>query len=483
VSGGSVSGGSVSGGSVSGAPQRLVERALRAARCDECVVIADETSSANLRWAGNTLTTNGVSRSRQLTVIAVRHGADGMRAGVVSRSAVRDDQVADVVAQAAAAAAESPAAADGLPLVSPAPASPARLPPADWDAEPAATQIGVFGRFAGDLGAAFAVAAAGGRKLYGFAEHTVTSSWLGTSTGLRLRHDQPTGTLELNAKSVDLSESAWAGAATRDFTDVDLAAIEADLARRLRWADRRVELPAGRYETLLPPAAVADLMVYLYWSAGARDALDGRTVFSGPGGGSRVGDQLASLPVTLSSDPQAAGLECAPFVLAHASSRDMSVFDNGLSLTRTEWISGGALAALTQTRHSAQLSGLAVTPPVGNLILETPGASGSLPDLIGRTERGLLLTSLFYLREVDPQNLLLTGLTRDGVYLVEDGEVTGAVNNFRFSESPVALLDRIAESGATEPTLPREWGGAFSRTSMPPLRVEGFNMSSVSEAT
>jgi predicted Zn-dependent protease len=395
----------------------------------------------------------------------------------VSRSAVRDDQVAAIVAQAEQAAAESPGAQDALPLVSPGESA------ADWDAEPGGTQIGVFGRLAGDLGAAFAVAAAGDRKLYGFAEHTVTSSFLGTSAGVRLRHDQPTGTLELNAKSADLSESAWAGAATRDFTDVDLAAIEADLAQRLRWAARRVELPAARYETLLPPAAVADLIVYLYWSAGARDALDGRTVFSKAGGGTRVGDQLARLPVTLSSDPQAPGLECAPFVLAHASNRDISVFDNGLGLTRTEWISGGALAALTQTRHSAQLSGLAVTPPVGNLILEVPGASGSLPDLIGRTERGLLLTSLFYLREVDPQNLLLTGLTRDGVYLVENGEVTGAVNNFRFNESPVALLDRIAEAGATEPTLPREWGGAFSRTSMPPLRVEGFNMSSVSQAT
>jgi predicted Zn-dependent protease len=462
-----------------GPPQRLVELALRASRSDECVVIAEETSSANLRWAGNTLTTNGVSRSRQLTVVAISHRGDGVRAGVVSRSGLRDDQIPAIVAQAERAAQESPPADDARPLPGPAD----RPAAARWDAEPAATQIGVFGRFAGELGAAFATAAGGGRKLYGFAEHTVTSSFLGTSTGLRLRHDQPAGTLELNAKTADLSESAWAGAATRDFTDVDVAALEADLAQRLRWATRRVELPAGRHEALLPPTAVADLMVYLYWSAGARDALDGRTVFSRPGGGTRVGEQLASLPLTLRSDPLAPGLECAPFVVAHASNRDISVFDNGLALGGTEWISGGVLAALTQTRATAALSGLAVTPPVDNLILETPDAGGSLADLIGATRRGLLLTSLFYVREVDPQNLLLTGLTRDGVYLVENGEVTAAVNNFRFNESPVALLDRIAESGATEPTLPREWGGAFSRVSMPPLRIEGFNMSSVSQAT
>ena len=104
-------------------------------------------------------------------------------------------------------------------------------------------------------------------------------------------------------------------------------------------------------------------------------------------------------------------------------------------------------------------------------------------DLIARTGRGLLVNSLWYVREVDPQTLLLTGLTRDGVYLVEDGEVTGAVNNFRFNESPVALLRRLAEVGATVPALPREWGEYFTRSAMPPARFEDFNMSSVSQAS
>src|SRR6185437_13905081 len=99
------------------------------------------------------------------------------------------------------------------------------------------------------------------------------------------------------------------------------------------------------------------------------------------------------------------------------------------------------------------------------------------------TGRGLLLTCLWYIREVDPQTLLLTGLTRDGVYLVENGEVTAAVNNFRFNESPVGMLGRLLEVGATVPTLPREWGDYFNRAAMPPVRVEGFNMSSVSQAS
>ncbi|HTS98773.1 MAG TPA: metallopeptidase TldD-related protein [Streptosporangiaceae bacterium] len=463
-------------------PQETVERALQAATCDDCVVIAEETSAANLRWAGNTLTTNGVSSSRRLTVIAISRDHAAARVGVVSRAGVRPDQVAGIVAEAEKAAADSSPAEDAQDLPGP-PAAPGTQPGAGWDDPAASTEIGVLRGFAGALGDAFGVAASGGRRLYGFAEHTLTSLFLGSSSGLRLRHDQPSGKVELNAKSADLTRSAWAGAGTRDFTDVDVAGLEAGLARHLGWAGRRVELPAGRYETLLPPTAVADLLIYMYWSAGAKDAIDGRTVFSRPRGGTRVGERLASLPVTLRSDPGAPALRCAPFVIAHASGRQSSVFDNGLPLAPTEWISGGDLAALAQTRYSAQLSGLAVTPAIGNLILDAPGAAASLDDMIARTGRGLLLTCLWYIREVDPQTLLLTGLTRDGVYLVENGEVTGAVNNFRFNESPVALLGRITEAGATGPVLSREWSDYFSRAAMPPLRVDGFNMSSVSQAS
>jgi predicted Zn-dependent protease len=480
-------------------PQNTIERALAVAQCDDCIVIADETSSANLRWAGNTLTTNGVSRSRQLTVVAISRSGAGTSVGVVSRAGVTDDQIEDVVRAAEKAASESSAAEDARPLLTPDDPEAFRMDAyagsggPGWDDPVKGTEIGVFRGFASALGQAFDNAASAGRKLYGFAEHSVTNTFVGTSSGLRLRHDQPAGKVDLNAKSADLARSAWAGTGTRDFSDVDVAALHADLGRRLDWAARQVELPAGRYETILPPTAMADLLVYLYWSSGAKDALDGRTVFSKPGGGTRVGERLANLPVTLRSDPAAPGLRCEPFVIAHASSRASSVFDNGLALYPTAWIRDGDLAALVQTRHTADLTGLPVTPAIGNLILDGPGPSSadngsaghraSLDDMIASTGRGLLLTCLWYIREVDPQTLLLTGLTRDGVYLVENGEVTGAVNNFRFNESPVAMLGRLAEIGATVPTLPREWGDDFTRTAMPPARVEGFNMSSVSQAS
>ncbi|MEU2231770.1 metallopeptidase TldD-related protein [Streptomyces vietnamensis] len=455
-------------------PYEIVERALELSRADGCVVIADEESSANLRWASNALTTNGVTRGRTLTVIATVDGAQGTASGVVSRSAVTVDDLEPLVRAAEAAARAAGPAEDAQPLVEGVPASP------DFTDAPAETSSAVFTDFAPALGEAFARARAGGRELYGFANHELTSTYLGTSTGLRLRHDQPNGTLELNAKSPDRSRSAWAGRSTRDFKDVDPAALDAELATRLGWAERRIELPAGRYETLLPPTAVADLLIYQLWSSTARDAVEGRTVFSKPGGGTRLGETLSPLPLTLRSDPNEPGLESSPFVIAHSSGDDSSVFDNGLPIGQVDWVKAGALAHLITTRHTAGLTRLPVAPGAGNLILDG-GGERSLEEMVAATERGLLLTCLWYIREVDPATLLLTGLTRDGVYLVENGEVVGEVNNFRFNESPVDLLSRATEAGRTEKTLPREWSDWFTRAAMPALRVPDFNMSSVSK--
>lgn len=464
-------------------PQGTVEQALAAARAGgECVVIADETSTANLRWAGNTLTTNGVAASRSLTVIAIDRRADGrVGVGTVSRTGVTPEEVEGLVREAEKAADQAAPAEDAMELVTGETRD--RSGSSDWSSPPVATDFSVFRGFTAELGETLRAAEGAGRKLYGFAEHDMVSTFVGTSSGVRLRHDQPSGRLELNAKSADLARSAWAGASTRDFSDVDVTALDAGLAERLGWQSRRVELPAGRYETLLPPTAVSDLMIYLYWSAGARDAGEGRTVFSKPGGGTRVGTRLSPVPVDLISDPAYPGLECSPFVVAHASGPDSSVFDNGLPSGRASWISSGTLSALHSSRFSALKAGVAVTPAVDNLIMTAPGASASLESMIASTKRGLLLTCLWYIREVDPQTLLLTGLTRDGVYLVEEGEVVGAVNNFRFNESPVGMLSRLLEVGATAQTLPREWGDYFSRAAMPALRVEAFNMSSVSQAS
>jgi predicted Zn-dependent protease len=458
----------------------IVERALQAASANPASagtsVIVSEDSGVNLRWASNTLTTNGVTSGQSVAVAAAVRTSAGVSVGVLSRRGVGAGDVAGLVEDAQRVAAGSPPAEDAAGLVTGDAA-------AGWEDGAAESGPQVLAPFADGLGEALAKARAEGRELFGYAEHGVTTTWLGTSGGVRRRHVQPSGTVELTGKSHGRSRSTYVGQATRDFDDVDVDALATDVERRLGWQERTVELGPGRYDTVLPPSSVADLMIYAYWTSDARSAHEGRTVYSRRGGGTRVGERLTDVPLTLRSDPAADGLECQPFVATAGSSPFASVFDNGMEVPATTWWDDGTLAALPTTRFTSSLTGLPLHQAADNLLLSGEGGAGSVEDLVAGVRRGLLVTCLWYIREVDPTSLLLTGLTRDGVYLVEDGEVTGRVTNFRFNESPVEMLRRVEAVGESVPALSREWGEYFRRTSMPPLVVRDFNMSSVSQAS
>ena len=453
-------------------PQDLVEQALGHCTADGAIVIVQDHTETNLRWAANSLTTNGQMHSRSVTVISTYAGERGTSAGVLTRAIADEAELAQLVADSQAAGRVAAPAEDASPLVE------NYAHADDWQAPPTKTAVEVFAGFAPKLGAAFAEWRQHGRELYGFAEHQLTSTFLGTSTGLRRRFDQPEGRVEINGKSDHGSRSAYVNQHTTDFADVDATALTDQLGARLEWAANRLDLPAGRYETLLPPSAVADLLIYAYWSAAARDAEEGRSAFATHG----IGQRLSTLPLRLYSDPTFPGLECAPFEIATASSSGTSsVFDNGLPTPATDWIAGGTLTDLVRSRAWAARTGAKPRPAISNLIMDA-GGSKSIDELVAGTERGLLLTCLWYIREVDPQTLLLTGLTRDGVYLIDQGRIAGAVNNFRFNESPLDLLGRAVEAGRTERTLGREWSDYFTRTAMPALRVPDFNMSTISAA-
>jgi predicted Zn-dependent protease len=453
-------------------PQHVVnivlDEAAKLGGADETMVLITDKVEATLRWAGNSMTTNGVSVSRSVTVISVvRHG-DTARIGTVVSAEVDPRVIPGLVAASQDAARSAPEAVDAAPLLADSGV------PADWNAPVPGTGPSVFTDVANSLSRAFR----GTDRLYGFALHSVSTTFLASSTGLRRRYTQPTGTVEINAKRGDAS--AWAGLGTPDFVDVPTDSLLEQVSTRLGWAQRSIELPAGRYETIMPPSTVADMMIYLAWSMAGRGAQEGRTAFSTPGGGTRVGERLTDLPLSLFSDPMAPGLACTPFVAVSSSSETVSVFDNGMEIAPVDWIRNGVIDALAYPRATAAKFDAKVAVAADNLVMT--GGSADLADMIAATERGLLLTTLWYIREVDPTTLLLTGLTRDGVYLIEDGEVTAAVNNFRFNESPLDLLRRATQAGASEKTLPREWGDWATRAAMPSLRIPDFYMSSVSQA-
>ncbi len=455
-------------------PQQLVEHALGLSTSAAAVVIVRVRSEANLRWARTTLTTNGETTSTTITVISLADVPGGTGAASLTCSAPGLDDLGPLVAASGAAAAAAEPADDATALVS-------AVVDRGWDDPAGTTGAEALGSLAGGLGEVFRAATADGIEHFGYAEHSVTTTYLGTSTGVRRRFVQPEGRLELTAKSHARSRSAWAGRAGADPTGFDLADVDRELRRGLQWQERHVDVTPGRHPALLTPSAVSDLLIDLYWSSVGRDAAEGRSVWSSPGG-TRIGQQVGRAGIRMWSDPARPGLECTPFVAAAASSSASSVFDNGLDVGATSWIDDGRLESLITTRATAAETGLDLHPGVDNLLVAVDGAVGSLDDLIARTDRGLLVTCLWYNRVVDPQTLLLTGLTRDGVYLVERGEVVGAVGNFRFNESPVGVLERTVDAGATVPTLAREMGDYFNRAAMPPLLVDGFNFSTPSQA-
>jgi predicted Zn-dependent protease len=447
----------------------VVEQALALSVADDAVVIASETTTANLRWANNTLTTNGSTRDKNLTVISIMGRSFGVRSATLGTT--------DVESIVRASEADARAAGDAVDFGELVGTTTSE----DFEQPADPTSITVFDQLCRELGEVLGGGRHDGIRFFGFANHEMTTTWLGTSKGARLRHTQPTGSVDWTAKN-DLGRgSVWHGQSTKDFTDVSALACDEILRKRLGWCENEIDLAPGRYETILPPTALADLAVYMYWSASGRDAAEGRNAFSAQGK-TRVGEKLAASGFNMFSDPSDKQLGATPFVVTGSSSSEASVFDNGASIGRTDWIKDGVLNALVETGASSRERGVAFTPPADNLFIDA-GGTKSIDEMIANTERGLLLTCLWYIREVDPQSLLLTGLTRDGVYLIEDGEIAGVVNNFRFNESPIDLLGRITETGAPEATLPREWGDWFTLARVPPARIPDFNMSTVSPAS
>lgn len=456
-------------------PQDLIERTLAKSTTDDCIVIVESRSQANLRWASSTLTTNGVIEERKVTVIAFVAVDGGMAAGAITLTDIAADEIDAALATAKASALSAGKSEDAAELAR-------DIAIGDWSAAHSPTGPDVFAGIAPELGETFKKSVADGIELFGYAEHTHDSIWVGSKGGMRLRFDQPDGRIEMTGKSHNRSRSTWEGRATRDFTNISIAEVDTGIRRRLELQARKIEIPAGRYDTLAPSGSVADLYTYMMWSSGAKDAHEGRSVFSKSGGvGTRIGEALSERKLSFISDSNYQGLECSPFVAATSGSSVTSVYDNGQRAERVEWLKDGVLNALIHTRSSASLTGLPYTPFGGNIIIKEDGAQGNLDSMIKGLDNGLLITTFWYIRMVDPTTLLLTGLTRDGVYKVEGGEVIGTVNNFRWNESPVELLGRIKAVGATEITQPREWAGDVERAAAPAMIFEGFNMSTVSK--
>ena len=436
------------------------------------VVVGEVSNSANLRWANSSLTTNGNSIEQSLSIAAFVTLPEGVACGIASGQVRSKADIDDLISKSKASAVAAGVAEDANELISGTAQSDFAQPAADLE-------LSQLARIATDLGE---VMTDKNQEYFGYSEIATDTIYLATSTGVRNRFVQQSSRFELCAKSIDRTRSSWSGQSGTELSNVEVKNHAKHVNQGLAHQKNKIEVTPGKHTVTLSPSAVSDLMIYLMWTASAREAAEGRSVFSAPLGATRVGESLTDRKLTLRSDPNYPGLETINRVISMGSSSFGSTFDTGSEIQAVNLIDDGILTALGSSRYTANLAKLPFTPLADNIIVTDKAGTGDLNALASRMSDGLLITCLWYIREVDPQSLLLTGLTRDGVYVVKNGEIIGAANNFRFNESPVGMLKRVIDAGEPTYCLPREWADWFSRAKVAPLMVSDFNLSTKSEA-
>ncbi len=435
--------------------RNLTAKIVALSKADSCIVTLDGSEDRHVRFAQNMATTNGSPSSLDISV----ESHFGKRSGSAAGTDLSDDALAALVAASESTAKLAPENPEFMPPIGP-------QKYVAGTAFAAATQAATSAMLAAAIQPVLLEAQAKNLQASGFLDVGTSFSSFGNSKGLFV-YDRETDVLHtVTARTPDGTGAGWAGTTHHDFSKLDVAAMGATAIDKAVRSRKPVRLAPGKYTVILEPSAVFDLMSEMIGYFDQRSADEGRSFATKKGGGSRLGENVFGKNVTLYSDPN------DPLVPGSIYS------DDGQPAQRTMWIEGGVLKNLQCTRYWAQKSKMAPVPSPTTLTLT--GGTASTADLVKQVKRGLLITRFWYIREVDPQTVLLTGLTRDGVFLIEDGEITKPTCNFRFNESPVAMLNKVRAMGPSVRAYGEETIGL--PTAVPTLLVDDFTLSSVSDA-
>jgi predicted Zn-dependent protease len=433
----------------------VTDRLLARSKADHCIVRMTGGERTNLRFARGSATTNGYLSDLRVTV----ESHFGLRAGGASVSALDEQALEAMIARSEEIARSAPENRELLP-----PAGPQTYPVgAGYDAPTAAVRaerLAAVSKPVIDEAASRAIDVAG----YCMARQGFDA--MATSAGL-FAHEARTGAaFTVTARNKSGTWSGWAGRSDTRFDLLDTARLGRRAIDKAAYTAPAVRLEPGRYTVILESSAVSDVVTWMLWHMNARDADEGRSVFSRRGGGNRLGEKLFQDGVTISTDP---GDPVAP---------ERVFGDDGLPQRRTVWVEGGVLRNLIYSRIWAQQKGREPIARPSSFVMA--GGTTTVDDMIRATRRGVLITRFWYTRLLDAQKLLMTGLTRDGNFLIEDGRIVAPALNFRFNESPVSVLANVLAIGPSERTRGGE--REDSVVSAPPLLVKDFNFSSTSEA-
>jgi predicted Zn-dependent protease len=436
----------------------LTDKVLAISKAEETEVSLNGSDRANLRFARNTATTSGASSDNSLAITA----RFGKRAGTTTTSEFDAASLERAVRAAEEIAKLSPENPEAMPALGPQTYSPgnaffedAATATPEWRAASVENALTISQKH--DVVSA------------GFVETLGAIQAVANSKGLFAYDRFSAADYNLTARTPDGTGSGWASKSYNQLQMLDPKALATAAIEKAAKSRNPAAIEPGKYTVVLEPAALADLLVFMLFSADARQADEGRSFFSKKGGGNRVGEQVVGESVNIYSDPQ------------HPLAPSLTFDGQGLAVKRHVWVEKGVLKDLFYSRFWAQKTGRAPTAGPNNLIME--GGTATTEELIAGTERGVLVTRFWYIRPLDPQTLLFTGLTRDGLFLIEQGKVTRPVKNMRWNESPVVAFNNIEAMSAPERVVSGEGiGGSGLALVCPAARVREFTFSSGSDA-
>lgn len=436
--------------------ESLSEKILGLVEAEDASVWITDSEDLQLRYANNDVTSNGLV-DRVRVNLSVSYGK---RSASIDVNQTDDTTLREAVKKVQAMAKLAPEDPESMPP----------LEPQDY-VEPKTFSEATAGMTPGEgleqIRPVIEQARAAGVDSAGYLERSVSSATLANSRGLFVYQRSTDVGFSLTARSAEGRGSGWASTQVTNVENLNLEPVGASAIEKALASRNAVERAPGRTTVVLEPAAVRDMLGLLSWHLGRRDFDEGRSFLNSlvEEGEEVIGKSLFGEKATLYSDPQYDAAPCG-------------IHSYGLPRKRTEWITKGVLKSLSVGRYWAESKEMKPQPSPGNLIM--PGEGHSMDELIGKVENGVLITRLWYLRMVQPQSLLYTGLTRDGTFAIENGKLAGPVKNFRLNESPVNVLKNIIASGKPE----RVMGSEGDRpTHAPALVVGDFNLSSVSDAS
>jgi predicted Zn-dependent protease len=434
--------------------EALLKKVLSYSKADECEVNLNGSDGGNIRYALNAVSTSGGISNNTLVVSS----AFGKKLGVATINEFDDASLEKVVRRAEDIARLAPENPEFVSFLGPqqyaesatyVPATAAMTPKDRADA----------------VAASLAVADANKQTAAGFLENNTNFAAMMNSHGLFAYNTSTNVAFNVTLRTSDNRGSGYASKGYNDFRQLDVKTATTIASQKASGSLEAKAIEPGKYTVILEPAAVSVLLENILFSLDARTADEGRSFLSKPGGLTKLGEKLVDEKVTIYSDPQHPALPTSTWT------------GDGRPQERITWIDKGVMKNFYYSRYWAQKKNVKAIPGPDSMIME--GGTSSLDDLIKSTEKGILVTRLWYIRTVDPQTLLLTGLTRDGTFYIENGKIQFPVKNFRFNESPIIMLNNIEAMGRPERCVSGESNAHYL---LPPLKIRDFTFTSLSDA-